>query len=77
MTCEQEAYIQKFKNTSLSMDDVLVKLRVPLNRLHHDGTGGLVVGPERRGKGECKTRFLILEKIMFSTVIVVGNGLEV
>lgn len=45
------------------MDDVLAKLKVPLNRLHHDGTGGLVVGQERTGKGSSKTKFLILERI--------------
>lgn len=59
MTCEQENYIQKFKSTSLSMDDVLDKLRVPLNRLHHDGMGGLAVGQEKAVRYKRQKRLLI------------------
>lgn len=62
MTCEQENYIQQFKNTSLSMDDVLAKLRVPLRRLHPDGMGGAEVGPERTGRGVSEN-YLIADKI--------------
>jgi hypothetical protein len=62
MTCEQENYIQQFKDISLSMDDALAKLRVPSKRLHHDGMGGLVVGPERKGRG-VSDGYLIADKI--------------
>lgn len=41
------------KLTSEELENAVAKLRVPLNRLHHDGMGGVVVGPERpRQKGE-------------------------
>lgn len=62
MTCEQSNYIQKFNDTSLSVEDALERLKVPLRRLHHDGTGNVAVGPERSGKGTWRN-FLILQKI--------------
>lgn len=48
------------------MDDVLEKLKVPLNRLHLDGMGGLVVGQERKGRGRWRN-YIISEKIRIST----------
>lgn len=58
MTCEQESYIQKFKSISLSMDDVLDRLRVPRRRLHPDETGGAVVGRERLTSGNNRGKWV-------------------
>lgn len=47
------------------MDDALDKLRVRKKLLHHDGTGGVVVGQERidAPKGAKWRDFILLEKI--------------
>lgn len=42
------------------MEDVLDKLKVRRRLLHHDGTGGVVVGPERNGSGFWRNDDVIL-----------------
>lgn len=39
----------ELKITSDQLESAVEKLKVPLNRLHPDGMGGVVVGPERKG----------------------------
>lgn len=48
----------QLKLTSEELESAVARLKVPLNRLHHDGMGGLVVGHERSVQSKNKNKML-------------------